>query len=96
MLGCAVWLMIGTFDALWALVLDDLNTDEWIANLGITLFALPLILFGSPGGRLAQRVGPFRVGTFGSGPRRVVHVLYGWPTGGRCSPWRWSTPSATG
>ena len=57
--------MIGTFDALWVLVLDDLNTADWIANLGITLFALPLIFFGSVGGRLAQRVGPFRIGTIG-------------------------------
>ncbi|MEO6123256.1 MAG: MFS transporter [Ilumatobacteraceae bacterium] len=63
--GMAVFLMIGTFDALWVLVLDDLNTAEWIANLGITLFALPLIFLGSIGGRLAQRVGPFRIGTIG-------------------------------
>ena len=42
-LGCAVWLMIGAFDALWAVVLDDLDTSDWIANLGITLFALPLV-----------------------------------------------------
>ena len=26
-LGSAVWLMIGAFDALWAVVLDDLDTD---------------------------------------------------------------------
>ena len=63
--GMAVFLMIGTFDALWVLVLDDLKTAEWIANLGITLFALPLIFLGSVGGRLAQRVGPFRIGTIG-------------------------------
>lgn len=63
--GMAVFLMIGTFDALWVLVLDDLNTADWIANLGITLFALPLIFLGSVGGRLAQRVGPFRIGTIG-------------------------------
>ncbi|MCU1387413.1 MAG: putative major facilitator superfamily transporter [Ilumatobacteraceae bacterium] len=63
--GSAVFLMVGTFDALWTLVLDDLRTADWIANLGITLFALPLIFLGSIGGRLAQRVGPFRVATFG-------------------------------
>jgi len=65
LLGCAVWVMIGSFDALWSITLDDLDTAEWIANLGITLFALPLIVFGATGGRLAQRVGPFRVGTVG-------------------------------
>ena len=65
MLGCAVWVMIGSFDALWSISLDDLDTAEWIANLGITLFALPLVVFGAVGGRLAQRVGPFRIGTLG-------------------------------
>ncbi|MCU1367064.1 MAG: putative major facilitator superfamily transporter, partial [Ilumatobacteraceae bacterium] len=50
--GSAVFLMVGTFDALWTLVLDDLRTADWIANLGITLFALPLIFLGSIGGRL--------------------------------------------
>ena len=75
--------MIGAFDALWAVVLDDLNTNEWIANLGITLFALPLILLGSIGGRLAQRVGPFRVGTIGLLGGALFMALYGVvPTGG--------------
>ena len=45
-MGGAVFLMIGAFDALWAVVLDDLDTNEWIANLGITLFAVPLVVFG--------------------------------------------------
>ena len=63
--GAAVFLMIGTFDALWVLVLDDLNTADWIANLGITLFALPLIFLGAYGGRMAERVGPFRTGSLG-------------------------------
>jgi MFS family permease len=82
-LGSAVFLMIGAFDALWAVVLDDLDTNEWIANLGITLFALPLILLGSIGGRLAQRVGPFRVGTIGLLGGAFFMALYGIvPSGG--------------
>jgi MFS family permease len=82
-LGSAVFLMIGAFDALWAVVLDDLDTNEWIANLGITLFALPLIVLGSAGGRLAQRVGPFRVGTLGLLGGALFMALYGVvPTGG--------------
>lgn len=64
-MGSAVFFMIGTFDALWVIVLDDLNTAEWIANLGIVMFAVPMFFLGSVGGRLAQRVGPFRVGTLG-------------------------------
>lgn len=65
MMGAAVFLMIGTFDALWAIVLDDLDASEWVANIGITLFAIPLIFLSSWGGRLAQRVGPFRLGPLG-------------------------------
>ena len=65
MMGAAVFMMIGTFDALWVLVLDDLESSEFVANLGITIFALPLIFLGSYGGRLAQRIGPFRLGPVG-------------------------------
>lgn len=82
-MGCAVWLMIGTFDALWSLALDDLETQEWIANLGITLFALPLVVLGSIGGRFAQRAGPYRVGTIGLLLGALFMFLYGrMPTGG--------------
>jgi MFS family permease len=64
-MGSAVFMMIGAFDSLWALVLDDLRASDLIANLGITLFAVPMVAFASIGGRLAQSVGPFRLGTFG-------------------------------
>jgi MFS family permease len=81
--GAAVFVMIGTFDALWVLVLDDLHTAEWIANLGITLFALPLIFLGSLGGRLSQRLGPFRVGTVGAVIGAAFMFSYGqWSSGG--------------
>jgi MFS family permease len=64
-LGAVVFVMIGSFDSLWAVVHDDLGTNAWVANLGITLFALPLIVLGPPGGRLAQTFGPFRLATIG-------------------------------
>ncbi len=82
LMGSAVFLMIGTFDALWAIVLDDLEASELVANLGITIFALPLIFLGSYGGRLAQRVGPFRLGPFGLVLGAGFMFLYGFmPTG---------------
>jgi MFS family permease len=77
LMGCAVWVMIGSFDALWSVALDDLDTAEWIATLGITLFALPLVVFGAVGGRLAQRVGPFRVGAIGLLCGAVFMATYG-------------------
>jgi MFS family permease len=63
--GASLFVMIGSFDALWAVVHRDLGTNEWIANLGITLFALPLIILGPFGGRLAQVHGPFRISVLG-------------------------------
>ncbi|MEZ5217321.1 MAG: MFS transporter [Ilumatobacteraceae bacterium] len=81
--GAAVFTMIGTFDALWVLVLDDLGSSEFVSNLGITVFALPLVVFGSLGGRIAQRVGPFRVGAVGLVAGSMFMFLYGlMPTGG--------------
>ncbi|HEX7133826.1 MAG TPA: MFS transporter [Iamia sp.] len=76
-LGSAVWLMIGSFDALWSLALDDLGAADWLANLGISLFALPLVVLGALGGRLAQRIGPFRVGTAGLLVASVFMLAYG-------------------
>jgi predicted MFS family arabinose efflux permease len=78
MMGSAVFLMIGTFDALWVLVLDDLEASDIIANLGITIFALPLIFLGSYGGRLAQRIGPFRLGPLGLLLGAFFIANYGW------------------
>lgn len=81
--GAAVFIMIGTFDALWVLVLDDLDTADWIANVGITFFAVPMVFLASRGGRLAQRVGPFRVATVGLSIATVMMFLYGqMPSGG--------------
>jgi MFS family permease len=82
-MGSAVFVMIGTFDSLWALVHKDLGTSEWIANLGITLFALPLIVLGPIGGRLSQTIGPFKVATGGLLFGALFMFLYGvMPTGG--------------
>lgn len=81
-LGAGVFLMIGTFDALWDLVHEDLDTPTWMANLGITLFAIPLVVLGPTGGRLAQRVGPFRIAALGLAIGAFFTFIYGQvPTG---------------
>ncbi len=81
--GAVVFVMIGTFDALWAVVHVDLGTTEWIANLGIVLFALPLAALGPFGGRLAQTFGPFRLGALGLVAGSMFMFTYGLlPTGG--------------
>ncbi len=64
-LGSASFMMIGTFDALWDVVHEDLDTPTWMANLGITLFAIPLVVFGPVAGRWAQMYGPFKLAATG-------------------------------
>lgn len=82
-LGMGVFLMIGAFDALWDVVHEDLETTDWLANLGITLFAVPLVALGPASGRLAQRIGPFRIGAAGLVAGAAFVFLYGQlPTGG--------------
>jgi len=82
LLGAAVYLMIGAFDALWDVVHEDLDTPTWMANLGITFFAVPLVLLGPTGGRMAQRIGPFRVAAFGLAAGAAFMFTYGQlPTG---------------
>lgn len=81
--GVAVFVMIGTFDVLWVLVLDDLGAADWIANLGIIVFALPLAVLGPYGGRIAQHHGPFRIATIGLLVGAACMTSYGyWPSGG--------------
>ena len=76
-LGAGVFLMIGGFDALWDVVHEDLGTNDFIANLGITLFALPLIFLGPYSGVLAQRVGPFIMGSIGLVAGAFFMTTYG-------------------
>lgn len=76
-LAAGVFLMIGAFDAIWDVVHEDLGTPEWMANLGITLFAVPLIILGPTGGRLAQRVGPFRIACVGLVAGAFFIFVYG-------------------
>lgn len=76
-LGSAAYLMIGAFDSLWDVVHTDLETPEWIANLGIAFFAVPLVLLGPSSGRLAQKHGPILVATVGMTAGAVFMGIYG-------------------
>lgn len=75
--GMAAYAMIGAFDSLWDVVHTDLDTPEWMANLGIALFAIPLVLLGPTSGKLAQRLGPFLVATAGMLAAALFMGIYG-------------------
>jgi len=76
-LGSSVYYMLGSFDSLWDVVHGDLGTDPWLANLGITLFAIPMVFLAPKGGQLAQRIGPFRFATVGLLAAAAFMASYG-------------------
>jgi MFS family permease len=57
----ALFTVIGTFDALWSVLLTDRGASRRVIGVGIALFGLPMVVLASVGGRIAQRQGPLRV-----------------------------------
>ena len=57
----AFYLTIGTFEALWAILLRDLGAQTWLTGITLSVFTLPMIFFAPRGGALAQRRGPIRI-----------------------------------
>ena len=76
-IGLALFAMIGTFDAVWSVMMDDMKAPTWVANLGISLFAFPMIFLAPRGGRFTQKVGPFKASMVGLSIGAVCLVLYG-------------------
>ena len=76
-MGLALFAMIGTFDAVWSVMMDDMKAPTWVANVGISLFAFPMIFLAPRGGRLTQKFGPFKASMAGLSIGAVCLVLYG-------------------
>lgn len=76
-IGLALFAMIGTFDSVWSVMMDDMKAPTWVANLGISLFAFPMIFLAPRGGRLTQKVGPFKASMVGLSIGAVCLTLYG-------------------
>jgi MFS family permease len=76
-IGLALFAMIGTFDAVWSVMMDDMKAPTWVANVGISLFAFPMIFLAPRGGRLTQKLGPFKASMAGLSIGAVCLVLYG-------------------
>lgn len=78
--GVAFFVMIGTFDALWAVRLTDLlgegKADRYV-QLGIIVFAAPMVVLARRGGGFAEARGPFTVGAIGLLGGAVFISLYG-------------------
>ncbi len=80
LVGLALYVMIGVYDSLWVIMMDDLNAPNWVGNAGVALFGLPWIFFGTLGGKIAQRHGPLRVSAFGLAMGALYMTSYGFMT----------------
>ena len=69
--------MIGVFDPLWVVMMDDMGAPNWVGNAGISIFGMPWILFATVGGTIAQKYGPFRVSAFGLALGAFYMTSYG-------------------
>ncbi len=73
----AFYLTIGMFEAIWAILLRDLDAPTWLIGVTVSAFTLPMILFASRGGALAQSRGPMRVLTFSITVAALCTFSYG-------------------
>lgn len=80
LVGVALYVMIGVYDSLWVIMMDDLKAPHWVGNAGVALFGLPWIFFGALGGRIAQKHGPLRVSAFGLSLGSLYMTSYGFMT----------------
>ena len=77
LIGVALYVMIGVFDPLWVVMMDDMGAPNWVGNAGISIFGMPWILFATVGGTIAQKYGPFRVSAFGLALGAFYMTSYG-------------------
>ena len=75
--GLAFFVMIGIFDALWAVRIDDLHGRYLYVTLGIIVFAAPMAVLAERGGVWVEARGPFRIGGLGLCVGAVCLSLYG-------------------
>ena len=71
------FLMIGAWEAVWAVSLVDLGAATWQIGVSITLFAMPLAVVAPLAGSWAQRTGGLRLCVSGLFISAAVAVLLG-------------------
>lgn len=73
----AFYITVGTFEAVWAVLLRDHGASTWLIGLTLSLFTVPMIFLAPLGGRLAQQRGPMRVAAVSITLATVCTFSYG-------------------
>ncbi|NNC80464.1 MAG: MFS transporter [Acidimicrobiales bacterium] len=66
------FLLIGSYEAVWAVMATDLGAETWEIGLSFTVFGIPLALFATLGGSWAQRSGNIAIAAVGLGAAAVL------------------------
>jgi MFS family permease len=73
----AFYVTIGTFEAVWAVLLRDQGASTWLIGLTLSLFTVPMIFLAPLGGRLSQQRGPMRVAAVSIAAATICTFSYG-------------------
>jgi MFS family permease len=64
LLSLALFLPVGAYDALWSRYLTDRGASTLFIGVGLSLYAVPVILLAPWGGKVADRLGPVRAASW--------------------------------
>jgi MFS family permease len=73
----AFYVTVGTFDAVWAVLVRGQGASTWLIGLTLSLFTAPMIVLAPLGGRLSQSKGPMRVASFSIAAATLCTFSYG-------------------
>jgi MFS family permease len=82
LLSLALFLPVGAYDSLWSRYLTDRGASTVFIGIGLSLYAVPVVLLAPWGGRLADRLGPVRAATVALVlivPTTMAYGLLVWP-----------------
>jgi predicted MFS family arabinose efflux permease len=82
LLSLALFLPVGAYDALWSRYLTDRGAGTVFIGVGLSLYAVPVILLAPWGGRIADRLGPVRAASWALlviVPATAAYGLLAWP-----------------
>ncbi len=73
----ALYLLIGSFDALWSPLLDDKGASRLVIGISLTIYGVPALALAGWGGRVADRWGPARASRWSLAATVPFTVAYG-------------------
>ena len=82
LLSLALFLPVGVYDAMWSRYLTDRGAGTVFIGVGLSLYAVPVILLAPWGGKVADRIGPVRAATIALCfivPSTAAYGIVAWP-----------------